>query len=91
MTGAQGTGDSVGSVQFDQFAGHRHAGITDVENLPDGTLGIWYDNPGQNRFPNSGGVGAAQNIRHSHNFTTDIQGGKETRPHNISVDYIIKL
>lgn len=91
-SGARGIGDSVGSVEIDQLGSHQHAGTTDGESLPANTSGMWYDNPDQNRFSYTpGGAGIAQNLRHTHNFTTDMRGGKETRPRNVSVDYIIKL
>jgi hypothetical protein len=91
LTGASGTGDAVGSVEVDAFFTHTHTGTTGTENLPGQTLGMWYDNPNHDRFTNSGNTGAAQNVHHTHSFTTDASGGAETRPKNVGVDYIIKL
>ncbi len=85
------TGDAVGSLQPQETGPHTHTGSTGPERLSGGAVGIWYDQPGQYRFTSTGGTGIAQNLAHTHAFTTDASTGSESRPVNVGVDYLIKL
>lgn len=93
LAAAQGgaVGDAVGSLQLHETGPHSHTGSTGPERLSGGAVGMWYDQPGQYRFSSTGGTGIAQNLTHTHAFTTDASTGSESRPTNVGVDYIIKL
>lgn len=66
------TGNSVGSVQADQFKSHAH----DV--IPTTGVGV-IDSPAEDL---NGGAGTA--------FSTELEGGNETRPKNAYLNFIIK-
>jgi microcystin-dependent protein len=74
-------GDLVGSIQDDQFGDHHHT-------YP----GVHLEAQGGNGFD---GAGFASNSNPNHPFTRDYAsgsaGGRETRPKNAFVNYIIKL
>jgi microcystin-dependent protein len=85
--GAGNPGDKVGSIQGEAFKAHTHTGTTgnDVGN------GSWYVVGGQQGFNSGSAFGAGYSgLHHTHPFTTDANGGLETRPKNANVNYIIK-
>jgi len=75
------TGDNVGSMQLDGFASHTHQ-LTINAAHADKTGGSSKNDP-------IAVAGWPEN-RTDKNFTTDNNGGNETRPKNIYVNYIIK-
>jgi microcystin-dependent protein len=85
-------GDAVGSLQGDSFKSHDHGAATGTEmNFP--FRGIWYDDGGYNTaVSGSSGLGMRDTVIQggSHNHAIGAQGGQETRPANVAVNYIIK-
>ena len=79
------TGDAVGSIQADQFQGHGH-----VHELPNNSV----SNP-QGTFFGVNGTGTLSSGRVLEPATVSAFGparfGKETRPTNAYVVYLIKL
>lgn len=94
------TGDKVGTGQWHQFYTHNHTGATDwggahqhgYTNSNIGNFTLASDGNGttkeyvdeNNAWTRSG------DGNHAHNFTTNANGGNETRPDNLYVYYIIK-
>lgn len=83
-TGKKGmgnSGDAVGTYQADAFRSHAH-----------GVQGYRLEARGGSGFD---GAGFASNSNTDHPWTHDYEsrtvGGPETRPRNVSVNYIIKL
>lgn len=98
------TGDAVGTYQTDEFFSHNHNGATvndgahahSIRGERSGAASaggddiiLDLDNNGivSADFGNSTETDGV----HSHNFTTNLTGGAETRPENAAVLYIIKL
>lgn len=90
------TGNNVGSYEGSTFAYHAHGGVTGTD-FPDHTHNtpwLQFGNP-----TGSGGGGAlfyntitstfGANQRHQHGIAGE--GGSETRPINVNVNYIIKI
>jgi microcystin-dependent protein len=96
MSSAGGpAGDAVGTLQADAFKSHDHGGQTGVEaNYAAG--GLWYAHQTTNaqaQTVDTGGFGMSETVvngdTHTHGITA--QGGTETRPVNVAVNYLIKL
>lgn len=91
-------GDRVGSVQADQFKQHQHSGTTGpglsrsyrtVHQV--GTASEQNHQVGWSGGPNNDRTDDQYaNADHRHDFTTGFTGGSETRPVNVSVNYLIK-
>ena len=94
---------TFGAKQADEFKSHLHAGRTGNDS-PDhahtyldyyqqatgargGGTGAGWQEGGYNLSRTSNGATA----RHQHDFTTNSQGGDETRPKNIAMLYCIKF
>jgi microcystin-dependent protein len=93
---------TFGAKQADEFKSHQHTGTTG-DDSPDHTHGFndyyqkatgvsgsgtgagWQEGA---FFAANGTFGAS--TRHQHGFTTNSQGGTETRPKNIAMLYCIK-
>lgn len=87
------TGDAVGSLELDAFASHTH-GVNDPGHAH--SLGIqnWAFSPGGSEYA-FGTSGTINNNPPTNSATTGITlastGDQETRPVNVTVNYIIKL
>ena len=81
-TGGQ-AGDSVGTVQDGEYASHNHGGFTTSDNG-----NIWYWTVEQNFAGGADNVLGHINVSHNHGIPAG--GGKETRPVNLAVEFIIK-
>jgi microcystin-dependent protein len=86
------SGDTVGSVQGDQFASHNHTGTTTggvilppPTQQNTGTAVSAYSNPPYISFQWGGNP-----LSYDRSLAIDNSGGNETRPKNVSVNYIIK-
>jgi microcystin-dependent protein len=88
VTGGQGnTGDSVGSVEADQFAAHQHNICTGSGAAPSP-----YPFSGWSSLLWSANIyTTGHNQGESANVMDYGGGGSETRPKNVNVNYIIKL
>jgi hypothetical protein len=76
-------GDAVGSLQFDQFRSHSHDYLDIYYSEVGGSVGV----PG-----NRGSNGSdSDNGGYQISRTTGANGGSETRPVNVNVNYIIKF
>lgn len=83
-----GGGNTIGSWQNDGFASHNHTGYTHYEWV---TFSAQSDEYVRNDAENSAIVNGEDNEtsrQHRHGIPSD--GGDETRPRNIYVNYIIK-
>ena len=93
LAGGANTGDTLGSYQADTFGNHNHGGSTGaVDNQGGTSANRDYNNSGSN--PGTGFLYAAQinagNPFLAHTHSIPSAGGSETRPKNVSVNYIIK-
>jgi microcystin-dependent protein len=92
------TGNTVGSVQSEDFRNHNHTGSTSTNGNHTHTwnYGNERDDSGEggsaDEFTKAGGSSNPMSYAgdHSHTFTTNGTGGNETRPDNAYVFYIIK-
>lgn len=75
------SGDLVGSIQDDEFRSHDH--VINSKHL-EASGGSGFDGAGFDSNSNNGGP-------YQHPYDTGQSGGKETRPKNAYVTYIIKL
>ncbi len=78
------TGDKVGSFQLDSYASHTHG------------IRLEYGNGTSPSYPPGGTTSTVTNDKTGYPFnkagnSISIEGGNETRPKNIYVNYIIKL
>jgi microcystin-dependent protein len=84
------SGDNVGTVQSGAFKSHDHGGQTGMEaNFPN--RGLWYDAVTETAATGAG-LGMTDTVVNggSHTHPIAAQGGSETRPVNISVNYMVK-
>lgn len=83
-----GGGNTVGSWQNDGFASHNHSGFTHYEWV---TFSAQSDEGVRNDGPNNAIVNGEDNeTSRQHRHVIPSEGGDETRPRNIYVNYIIK-
>jgi microcystin-dependent protein len=97
-------GDAVGTVQADAFRAHNHNGATaptdlsHTHTLPaqqglasggSGFSGVMFSSNSGTAAGSTTASGASVNMNHTHTIATN--GGNESRPVNVSVNYIIKL
>jgi microcystin-dependent protein len=79
-------GDNVGSFQTDVFSSHNHGGGNHGHSWQGAsTIDTW----GGNVVVGGNGIGVKSTP--SSGIIISTQGGNETRPKNVSVNYIIKL
>lgn len=77
------TGDSVGTVQSGEYGSHDHGGSTGQ-----GDKSSWYWQSGEHAFTSQGSNVLGVNGSHYHAISAS--GGKETRPVNVALEFIIK-
>jgi hypothetical protein len=82
--------DAIGTVQGDAFKIHNHTGHTDIEENYS-RYGVWYDDFGQGSADSGSSWALRSSVnggKHTHPIAAD--GGNESRPKNVAVDFIIK-
>lgn len=98
-------GNAIGSYQGDVYASHNHSAVTSTNGNHSHTFYTRNDDfNGGSGFPNNDypssfsndngimgwGSAISTNGDHSHSVTVNNNGGNETRPKNVYVNYIIK-
>lgn len=82
------TGDNVGSIQTDEFQSHNHGGGSHSHNVS-----LYGNAPAVTNFPASSGgvIGGTYTTSGPTSTVIATQGGSETRPTNLYVNFIIKI
>jgi microcystin-dependent protein len=86
------TGDNVGTLETDTFRYHDHGGGSHTHNY---TVPVYQVNTGSGPYPDGlaehGGYSETRTSAGANQTVVQGQGGNETRPVNVNVNYIIKI